>query len=432
MVKGEMAGKVLGVVTSGDQTLVELGQASLKDVVAGGQMKVDTPVRFHGQTAKLQEKPFFNNLLDLIDQPVYAQSGLPGSGADVARQQGTQDAAGQVVSGIASAALSGWTVTAYSFTPGASVCNFHIVLVKDVGGFVARVAVTGTISDFDFASNLDWTQVKATGGAYIGPAMSSSLKNMTGSLQFNWQIGKQTPGVWATVDRVALPGGISVPLAPLLGGMPLTLDISSALLIHPALTGGNEFSSGGFTISWGAGGAGGSFSTASTGAVTDGGGNVNLTFGITDDMNISPVAANAMVISYCAPRIELRLDILGPFASSLSSAGGIIDKAVGILTKLLPQSAQDALANSPLSQVTASNILASNADVYMQFIATEGVTHSSNVTLTPCTKEQIKFDGEGGIGAQFFGLTNGAQTNTSLFSKEYTHWEPATAFCKSI
>jgi len=307
------------------------------------------------------------------------------------------------------------------------------VLQKDVGGFVARISVLGNITNFEFATYLDWSTIKATGGKYIGPSIASSVKNMQGNLKFDWEIGKQTPGVWATEDRVALPGGISVPLAPILEGMPLTLDVSSALLIHPALTGGNEFSRGGFTVQWGGSGMGGGFSTESTGAVTDDGANINMTFGITDDMNISPVAPNAMVISYCAPRIELRLDILGPFADSVSGiVGSAIDTAVGILKSYLAPSIQAAIANSPLSKMTVSNVLSSNADVFVQFITTEGVTHSSNVTLAPCTKQKIKFDGEGGLGAQLFGMTDGANTTTDIFTKTYTHWVPDTPFCRGV
>jgi hypothetical protein len=254
---------------------------------------------------------------------------------------------------------------------------------------------------------------------------------MKGKIQFDWEIGKQTPGVWAKEDRVKLPGGISVPLAPFLGGMPLTLDVSAALLIHPALTGGNEFSKGGFTITWDGGGGG--FSSASGGAVGSGqGSSINLTYQVTEDQNISPVAPNAMVISYCAPRIELRLDVLGPFASSLSTAGSMIDKAVGLLAKYLPQSVLSAAANSPLSKMTASNVLASNADVYVQFIATEGVTHSASVTLAPCSKQQIKFSGQGGISSQLFGLTDSAKKTTDLFTKEYTRWDPGSDFCKKV
>ena len=67
----------------------------------------------------------------------------------------------------------------------------------------------------------------------------------------------------------------------------------------------------------GGGGSDGGFTTSSEGAVTDGdqGGNINLTYQITRDDNLTSVAPNAMVISYCAPRIELRMDMLGPFAS---------------------------------------------------------------------------------------------------------------------
>ena len=433
MVPGAMAAKVLGVVNQDDQTLVVVTQASLKDLVAGGQMKVHAPIHFNGsgQQAQMDAKPFLHSIVDMIEPPVYAQS-VETIIPNAARDAGNTDAIVQSIQGIAGATVSGWTVTNYSFTPGQSQCNFQIVLVKDVGGFVARVAAKGTISDFDFATNLDWTKTMATGGKYIGPSIFNSVKDIKGTIQFDWEIGKQSPGVWATEDRVALPGGISISLAPLLEGMPLTLDVSSALLIHPALTGGNEFSRGGFSITWGGGGSGGGFSTTAQGAVADGGGNINLTYNITTDENISPVAPNAMVISYCAPRIELRLDVMGPFAPLADTIGGKIDTAINFLSKYLPANVKAAIAASPLSKMTASNILTSNADVFVQFIATEGVTHSSNITPAPCTKTQIKFDADGGISAQFFGLTEGAQKSANFYTKEFTEWNPGSNFCKSV
>jgi hypothetical protein len=432
MVKGEMAAKVLGVVNDSDKTLVLVDQASLADLVQDGNINIDTPVRFTGprNIAKVNAQPSIENLLDLVDSPVYAQSGLKGSTADVARQQGTQDAAVNAAKAIGSAITSGWTVSQYSFTPGDAQCNFQIVLVKSSQGFVARIAAKGWIGNFDFAANMQ--NIAANKGRGAASHMFSSVKNMKGNIQFDWEIGKESPGVWAVEDRVKLPGGLSVPLAPLLGGLPLTLDISAALLIHPALTGGSEYSRGGFSISWG--GPGGGFETTSAGAVNNGdsGGSINLTYQVTTDQNISPVAPNAMVISYCAPRIELRLDVLGPFASSLSSFGSAIDKIASTMEKVLPQSVLDAIAKSPLSKVTASNILASNADVYVQFIATEGVTHSSSMTPAPCSKQEIKFDADGGVSAQFFGLTDSAKKTTNFFTKTFTRWDPASDFCKSV
>jgi hypothetical protein len=162
------------------------------------------------------------------------------------------------------------------------------------------------------------------------------------------------------------------------------------------------------------------------------GGTISSEFQITADQSISPIAPNAMVISYCAPRIELRLDVLGKFASSVSDFAGSIDRIASTLESLLPQSAQNMIANSWMSKMTASNVLSSNADVYIQFIATEGTTHAANVTPVPCSKQEVKFDVDAGTAAQFFGLTNGASSSTSLFTKTYTHWVPDTAFCRGV
>jgi hypothetical protein len=421
MVKNELAIKVLGVTTQDDKTLVLAGQPSLREMVQDGVINIDAPVRFHGpKLARAERGPLPSSLLDLLATPAYAQSGLQGSTADVARQQGTTDAAKQAASNIASMVTDGWTVKKWSVVAGAGQANIDLVITKSQGGFVAMIAMKGWIGNFDFVSN-----VKMNGNA--PQQLFQGVKNMQGSLQFDWEIGKSSPGVWATEDRVKLPGGMSISLAPLLEGMPLTLDVSSALLIHPALTGGGEYSRGGFSIAWGNGNA----ETSSTGAVT-GDNTIAMTYNITSDQNVSPIAPNAMVVSYCAPRIELRLDVLGPFASSLSSFGSKIDSMVTRMESVFPQSILDAVAKSPLSKVTASNILASNADVYVQFIATEGTTHAANQSPMPCSKQEIKFTAQGGTAAQFFGLTDGAKSITDLFTKSYTRWNPASDFCKKV
>lgn len=164
----------------------------------------------------------------------------------------------------------------------------------------------------------------------------------------------------------------------------------------------------------------------------DEGSSIDLTCQATSDQNISAVAPNGMVISYCAPRIELRLDILGPFQKSLSDFGSALDAKVKQMESQLPPNVLAALGQSPLSKVTASNILASSADVYVQFIATEGVTHSASVTPFPCSKQEIQFTGQGGMSAQFFGLTDSAKRTADLFTKTFTRWDPASDFCKKV
>ena len=434
LVKGAMAAQVLGVVNEDGDTLVVLDQAGLGDIVTEGEVNIDAPVRFHGPShgarseSNVPSAAARFSVLDLLGTAAHAQSGLAGSTHDLARQQGTQDAAVNAAKNLQDFATSGWKVTKWSIVPGDGQADFSLVMTKDVGGFVARIAMKGWIGDFDFATNLSLQGVKNAGARATAHQLYSGVKNMPGNIQFDWEIGKASPGVWATEDRVKLPVGLTVSLAPLLAGMPLTLDVSSALLIHPALTGGDEYSRGGFSVSWK---GSGNFQHKSGGAVS-GDNTITTTYGVTADANISPVAPNGMVISYCAPRIELRLDILGPFAKKLAAFGSLIDNRVKQLESRLPPAILDALAKSPVSKVTASNILSSNADVFVQFIATEGVTHSSNQTPFPCSKQEIKFTAQGGTSAQFFGLTDGAKSIADLYTKTFTRWDPASDFCKKV
>lgn len=422
VVKNQLAVKVIGVVTQGDQTLVATGEASLKDMVQSGEINIHAPVHFHGPKTATSSAPHQPSFFDRIVPAVYAaQSGLPGSSADAARAAGTADAARQAASNAGSYFLSGWTVSKWDVVPGDGQANFDLVMAKSQGGFVAMVAMKGWIGDFDLTSNLQFN-------ASAPKQLFQAVKNTKGFIQFDWEIGMSSPSVWATQDRVKLPAGMSIPLAPLLGGMPLTLDISSALQIHPALTGANEYARGGFSINWGGGGG---FQTSSGGSVQDGS-TLAGTYNVTSDTSISPASPTAMVISYCAPRIELRLDVLGNLSDEVSDFASNIDTIASTLESLLPQSAQDMIKNSIMAKMTASNVLSSNADVYMQFIFTEGSTHSANVSMVPCSKKEMKFDVDAGTAAQFFGLTNGASSSVSLYTHTFTRAVPDSPFCNSV
>jgi hypothetical protein len=347
-------------------------------------------------------------LMDLLETPLYAQAGngplVPSPSSQVA------DAAKGLLT-------SGWNIEKWSVTPSGNTANISARMTKDTDGFKAAVQMDGSVSNFQFASQIKFPSQG------MGNQIIAGVKGMSGNMHFVWEIGKGTPGVWAVEDRIKLPAGITIPLGEALAGLPLSLDISSAFLIHPALTGGNEYSKGGFTIGW-------TGSTASGDSGSEG-----LTFQVTDDANISPVAPNGMVISFCAPRIELTLGLLGAYgaSSALSKAASVIDAAISaVANKYLSPSMLAALKASPLGKMSVSNTLSSSADLFVQIIHTEGVTHSSNVTLAPCTKIQLKVSGQEGGDAQLFGLTSGAKTTKDLFTKEYTQWNPGSNFCKSI
>jgi len=412
LVKNEFASKVLAAETDGDQTVIIVDQAKLTDVVAGGEINIDSPIGFHGprNVSTSEPPPHSFSLMDMIEPPVYAQQG----------STITADPTKNVSKQLTSMLISGWKVDSYSVTPSDNSAVFSARIMKDTSGFKSAIAVDGNISNFSFVSNLNFSPSTAE-------QILNGVKGMSGKVHVVWQIGKDTPGVWAQEDKLALPIGASIPLGEVLDGLPLSIGLSAAFLIHPALTGGNEYSQGAFTIQW-------------VGATSDQAKFVQqseegLTFTINDNQSISAVAPLAMVLSLCAPRIELKLGILGAYGGStfLQVGAAAIDAAVdAIASHLLPAAMYQALKATPLGGLTATNILASSADVFVQVINTEGVTHAPNITLAPCTKTQLKISAQSGGDANLLGLTGKAKTVKDLFTKEFIQWDPGSNFCKSV
>jgi hypothetical protein len=427
MVKNQFAAKILAAETDGDETVLITDAAKLSDIVQNGEINLDTPITFHGPqisttthavtppptaTTTLQSRSPFH-FMDIFETPVYAQNGTgtpaaPGSltPSYSSPKPGVDggSATSQVVA-AAGALLSDWTVENWSVTPSQNDAVINAKMTKSTGGFVAAITMTGTVSNFQFVQKLKFpTQ---------GSQLMNAVHGLSGQMHFVWEIGKETPGVWATEDKIKLPAGITIPLAEMLDGLPLTLDISAALLIHPALTGGNEYSKGGFTIGFDGNASG-----------------EGLTFKIDQDQSISPVAPNAMVIAFCIPRIELKLG--ATWSDKFSHVTAAVDKAISWVKSKLPASVQNAINNSPLSKMSVTNALASSADLFVQVIHTEGVTHASNITPAPCSKIQLKVTGQWGGDATLFDLIPNASATRDLFTKIFTRWNPASDFCKSV
>jgi hypothetical protein len=426
LVKGAFAAKIVAAETQGDQTFLYTDYATLADVVQSGELKVDAAVGFHGpRHATVQPppaRPF--HIMDLVETPVYAQdgSGAPDSSlipshANPKPGLPTDSASKYLGDAVLDQLISGWKVEKYSITPGDNTASINARVTKLTSGFKAAVDVDGSISDFEFDSDLDFSD--------ITPAdIIHSIKGMSGTMHVGWQTGKDTPGSWVKEDKIKLPAGISIPLSEFVSGLPLSLEVSILFIIHPALTGGDEYSTGGFTMGWI-----GSQNSAS------GGDDEGLTFSVDDDENISPVAPNGMVIEICAPRVELKLAVLGAYGSdrflkTVAAAADVILDAV--FSHIIPADVYAKFKSSPLGNLTVSNALGSQADVYMQVVHIEGVTHSSTMTLAPCSKQQLRILGQVGGDLKLFGLTDKAKTTTDVFDKTFTRWDPGSAFCKAV
>jgi hypothetical protein len=108
-------------------------------------------------------------------------------------------------------------------------------LMKDTNGFKSASSVDGAIANFQFVSDL-----RFPGGNQV----IDGVKGMGRRMRFQWEIGKDTPCQWAQKDKLSLAVGASIPLAPVLDGLPLSIGISAAFLILATLSGGNEYSKG--------------------------------------------------------------------------------------------------------------------------------------------------------------------------------------------
>jgi hypothetical protein len=426
LVKNAFAAKILVAENDGDQTALITDQANLSDVVQSGEINVDTPISFHGPSVASASPPRPFHLMELLETPVYAQNGTGEGPAPGAFLPGTSPKPGRDVDSptktvrdaAVDALTSGWKVESYSVVPSNNSAIISARLSKYTSGFKAVVETDGSITNFQFVSNLKFSQ-------NTGQQAIRGVQGMSGKMHFVWEIGKDTPGVWAAEDKVKLPAGVSIPLGPELAGLPLSIDIYAAFLIHPALTGGGEYSKGGFTIGW----------VGSNSDAADNGASEGLTFQVTDDQNISPVAPNGMVISVCVPRIELKLALLGSYGSDnfFKTAAAAIDTAIDAIARhFLSPSAFAAYTASPQGNMTATNILGSQADIYVQVIHTEGVTHAPNIGLAPCSKQELKITGQIGGEAKLLGLTKGAPSTKDVFTKTFTRWDPASNFCKGI
>jgi hypothetical protein len=422
MVKGQFAAKILAAETTGNETVVVTDMARLTDLIASGDLHLNTGIDFHGPALSSlrpplppapAQPPF--HFMDFLETPVYAQNGTgtpPGPNSFTPTNQNpapgvTSGSATSHVSGAVSDLISGWNIENFSVTPANNTAAISGKMTKQVGGFVAAISLDGTVNNFQFAQDLHFPNVNVS-------QITNGIKGMSGTMHFTWEIGKSDPGGYLIEDKIKLPAGITIPLAEMLDGLPLTLDISAALLIHPGLTGGNEYEKGGFTI-------------------TFGGDQSSVDFKVDQDQSISPVAPNAMVIAFCVPRIELKLGIVGSYASdTTASITGKIDSAIGYLVGKLPPGVQKALADSPLGKMSVTNALASNADLFVQVVHTQGVTHAANITLAPCSKIQLRVSGQWGGDATLFNLIPGASSTKDFFTKDFTRWAPATDFCKSV
>jgi hypothetical protein len=356
----------------------------------------------------------------------YAQS-PDAEKARSAERKGQTDAAKNLVAGAVKGVFEGWDTT-FSATPSGGKVSIAIKLTKDVGGFRAIITGEGYLADFDLSSAIDVDQG-------IVQRLQVMHKKLNGVMNFKWEVAKDSPGEQTGDDRISLPGAISIPLYQYLDGLPLFLEISAAVIIQPAISGGKEYSRGAFRITYN----GTQGFEAKEGNI-DPKGNVNGDIQFLESQNISALAPLGMVVAFAAPRIELTFGFSKILNfNQLESAAKWVDRADWLADKLmkrvLAKDQYERFKNSPMNfkiGKAVENAAKSDAAAFIEMVATAGMSHSGMSAIFPCTRTDLHLIVKVGASAQAFGQKLG-ETGSDIFKKNVTRIDPpGTRQCEQI
>jgi len=116
----------------------------------------------------------------------------------------------------------------------------HLDVSRKYNGLAVKVTGSGSVQNFETAATI---MIKDSQLKYF----DYQNKNLNGQVNFGWEAAKDEPGVEAMEQKIKLPSCFVIPLP--IGGIPFSLEVSEALLLHPAFTGGKEVAADAFAWS---------------------------------------------------------------------------------------------------------------------------------------------------------------------------------------
>jgi hypothetical protein len=407
LIKGLLARKVVAADVHGSRVLVLTRLAALGEAIQDGRIRLNAPIRFTRSSSR----------------HAFRLWAVPALSAQSPEQvPSSDDPTGQhAVSGE----FQGWETT-FTVVPGAGRLDISLTLRKDVGGFRALITGQGYLADFGLSSGIDVERS-------VVQQLQLAHKNLNGVMNFKWEVAKDSPGALSGDDRIKLPAAITIPLYQYLGGFPLFLDISSAIIIKPAISGGNEYSRGAFRITY----DGYQSFQAKEGNI-DASGNVTGDIAFLESQNISAMAPMGMVVAFAAPRIELSFGVSKIFKfGDMKEASGAVDKLADEFAKhALGKEGYDRWKSSPPGQFSmgqnVANAMASDAAGYIELVSSSGMSNSGMSAIFPCTRTDLHFWVKVGASAQTFGLQLG-KVEQEIFKKDFTRIDPpGTKLCEQV
>ena len=426
LIKGLIARKILAEEINGNEIAVLTAPVALGEIVENGKITVHAPIRF-GKARTASAGPvtqsIWERLADGVTPPLYAQSPTEDRRQE-AERKGVQDAYGNLAKAPFNAIMSGWE-TKFNAEPADGRLNLTLQMKKSMSNVAAVITGEGYLADFDFSSDIDVQRSTVE-------KLDATYKKLNGNMNFKWEVQTTADGKLVGNAKIKLPAAIEIPLYQYLGGLPLYLEISSAVLIKPALNAEYEFSRGAFRVTYD-----GYQTFRVKEGVADADGNVTGDIDFLGAENGSG-APLGLVIAFAAPRIELSIGVSKVLKfDGVKDAAEKADKYFDVLVnKAFGPDALAKFKSSPMSQVTATKIadaaMGSDAAAYIELTTSSGTSHSGSAAMVPCTRTDLHMWVMVGASAHAMGQSVG-DASKEIFRKDFTRVVPSEdALCKNI
>ncbi|MDP9088086.1 MAG: hypothetical protein M3O26_05005 [Pseudomonadota bacterium] len=426
VINGLLARKIIESETSGDEIAILTIPAGLPDIVVDAKIRVETPIRFGSSQeigASNGSHGGWQAALNAVVPPAYGQSPTE-ERRKAAEEKGRKDAFGNLASAPYHAVIDGWE-TNFSADPAPGRLNLSLKLKKSLANVAAVITGEGYLADFDFSSEIDVQHS-------VVERAQATYKKLNGVMNFKWVVQTTAEGTLRGNARMKLPAAIEIPLYQYLGGLPLFLEISSAVLIKPAFGAQYEFARGAFRITYD---GYQSFLVKSGNVDADGSvtGDIKL-----DESEAGSGAAVGLVLGFAAPRIELSIGV-----SKVLKFDGVKDAAEKadkyfdrLVSKAFGAEGLAKFKSSPMSQVTAVKIvdaaMGSEAAAFIELITTAGMSHTGTTVLSPCTRTDLHLVATVGASAKALGQSVG-DAKKDIFNKDVTRIVPSQdMLCKHL
>lgn len=381
--------------------------APLREALKRAQVQFRTPVNFADAFNQLAAQfpplalppepvPWHDPLVDWWDslQPVVYAAGSP------------HDMEGEFE--VADTDFATWKIHYHFYSPpDASDMHLDLQLAREANGLDAEISAKGQISNFFQQLRLEVAQTGVS-------LFQWGAMNLHGSEDFDWTIKSSENKTPMNEVRLKLPGKVSIPLAEF--ELPMSVQISEALLFHPALTTKDEVAKGSFSVKY-SGDDG--FKLDNSNMQTEGQGEGDAA--IDQNFAFSPFASFGLVVAMAVPRIELRM-----------GSEEIWEMAEAPLPHSLVESLSDLLLKTPIVgqwiNNKAGNPLAVEGAAYFQVVMSTTAAHSGMQSLVPCQQFTMNMRGQVGVDAKWLGTTSNVPAK-DVFSKDLIRRQPDAKIC---